>query len=80
MLHSTRGAAALAIEAGDHVGGPEYPALLHRLLDPSRFPALAKTLEDGGFDRADEDPHAEFRSGLSQLLDGIAVVVAASGE
>jgi len=80
VLHFVRGAAALAIEAADHVAGPEYPALLRRLLDPARFPALAKALEDGGFDRADEDPQAEFHSGLGQLLDGIAVSIAASGD
>jgi len=74
VLHFVRGAAALDIEAA-HVDGPEYPALLRRLLDAGRFPALAAALEDGVFDRADDDPLAEFRSGLGQLLDGIEAKV-----
>jgi hypothetical protein len=75
VLHFVRGAAGLDIEAAGHVGGPEYPALLRRFLDPSRFPALAAALEDGVFDRADDDANTEFRSGLSQLLDGIAAKI-----
>lgn len=71
VLHFVRGAAALDIEAGQ-VDWPDYPALLRRLLDPTRFPALATALEDGVFERTDDDPLAHFRSGLTQLLDGIA--------
>lgn len=71
VLHFVRGAAALAIEAA-HVDGPDYPALLRRIIDAERFPALAAALEDGVFDGADGDHLAEFRSGLGQLLDGIA--------
>jgi AcrR family transcriptional regulator len=74
ILHYVRGAAALDIEAAG-VDGPEYPALLRRLLDADRFPALAAALEAGVFDDADEDHLAEFRSGLGQLLDGIAARV-----
>jgi AcrR family transcriptional regulator len=73
ILHYVRGAAALDIEAAG-VEGPEYPALLRRLLDADRFPALAAALDAGVFD-ADDDHLAEFRSGLGQLLDGIAVKV-----
>jgi AcrR family transcriptional regulator len=73
VLHFVRGAAALNMEAAD-VEGPEYSALLRRLLDAERFPALAAALEDGVFDRADDDP-ADFRSGLRQLLDGIAAKI-----
>lgn len=71
VLHFVRGAAALDVEA-ERVDWPDYPALLRRVMDSSRFPALAAALEDGVFDRADGDPLAEFGSGLSQLLDGIA--------
>lgn len=71
ILHYVRGAAALDIEAA-RVEAPQYPALLRRLLDADRFPALAAALEAGVFDDADDDPLAAFRSGLSQLLDGIA--------
>jgi AcrR family transcriptional regulator len=70
VLHYVRGAAALSIEAA--VEGPDYPALLRRLLDGERFPALAAALEAGVFDDAAHDRLSEFRSGLGQLLDGIA--------
>ncbi|KUI45058.1 TetR family transcriptional regulator [Mycobacterium sp. IS-1590] len=71
VLHFVRGAAAVDIEA-DRLDWPDYPALLRGLLDPKRFPALAAALQEGAFDHTDNDPHADFRSGLSQLLDGIA--------
>src|SRR3954466_6966434 len=74
VLHYVRGAAALDIEAAD-VDGQDYPALLRRLLDGERFPALAAPVAAGVFDDADDDHLAEFRSGLGQLLDGIAVKV-----
>jgi AcrR family transcriptional regulator len=74
VLHYVRGAAALAIEAGQ-VDGPDYPRLLRRVLDADRFPALASALESGAFDDGDGDHLAEFRSGLSQLLDGIAAKI-----
>jgi AcrR family transcriptional regulator len=72
VLHFVRGAAALAIEAA-FADGLDYPALLRRVLDVDRYPALVAALEDGVFDEADGDHLAEFRSGLGQLLDGIAV-------
>jgi AcrR family transcriptional regulator len=71
VLHFVRGAAALAIEEAP-ANAPEYPALLRRVLNRERFPALAAAVDDGVFDDADDDPLAEFRSGLDQLLDGIA--------
>jgi AcrR family transcriptional regulator len=77
ILHFVRGAAALDIEAGQ-IEWPDYPGLLRRLLEPARFPALAAALDDGAFDRVDDDPVAEFRSGLGQLLDGIAVKITRS--
>jgi AcrR family transcriptional regulator len=73
VLHYVRGAAALSIEAA--VEGPDYPALLRRLLDGDRFPALAAAVAAGVFDDADNDHLAEFRAGLGQLLDGIAAKV-----
>jgi AcrR family transcriptional regulator len=71
ILHFVRGAAALDIEASG-VDSPDYAALLRRVLDPSRFPALAAALDDGVFDEIDGDPLADFQSGLRQLLDGVA--------
>jgi AcrR family transcriptional regulator len=71
VLVFTRGSAALAIEARD-VDDREYPELLRRLVRPDRFPALAAAIDAGVFDQTDDDPLAEFRSGLGQLLDGIA--------
>lgn len=71
VLIFTRGSAALAIE-GREVDDSEYPALLRRLVTPVRFPALAAAIDAGAFDQPDEDQKTEFRSGLSQLLDGIA--------
>jgi AcrR family transcriptional regulator len=75
VLHYVRGAAALAIEAG-RVDGPDYPRLLRRVLDADRFPALAAALASGAFDDGDDDHLADFRSGLRQLLDGIAAKIA----
>src|SRR6201991_691025 len=74
VLHYVRGAAALDIEAAD-VDGPGYPALLRQVLNDDRFPALAAAVAAGVFDDADDDHLTEFRAGLSQLLDGIAVKV-----
>jgi AcrR family transcriptional regulator len=74
VLHFVRGAAALSIEAAG-VAGPHYPALLRRVVDASRFPALASALEAGAFDGADGDHLADFHSGLRQLLDGVATRV-----
>ncbi|QRY53975.1 TetR/AcrR family transcriptional regulator [Mycolicibacterium septicum] len=71
VLVFTRGSAALAIEARD-VDDREYPALLRRLVRPDRFPALAAAIDAGVFDQTGDDPLAEFRSGLGQLLEGIA--------
>lgn len=78
VLHFVRGAAALAIDAG-HVEGPDYPRLLRRVVGigggADRFPALAAAVAAGAFDDADADHVADFRSGLAQLLDGIATRV-----
>ena len=74
VLIFTRGSAALAIEARD-VEDRQYPALLRRLVTPERFPALAAAIAAGALDQPEEDPLTEFRSGLDQLVSGIAVKV-----
>jgi AcrR family transcriptional regulator len=51
-----------------------YPRMLTRLADPARYPALAKFIAAGVFDRADE-PDDEFIFGLERILDGIEVLV-----
>ncbi|OKH77506.1 TetR family transcriptional regulator [Mycobacterium sp. SWH-M3] len=71
VLVFTRGSAALAIEARG-VDDSDYPALLRRLVEPARFPALAAAIDAGAFDQSDDSPLTEFHSGLDQLLDGIA--------
>ena len=77
VLHFVRGAAALDIEAG-RIDSARYARVLRRLLDPARFPALTAALDAGVFDGADDDPRAEFRSGLRQLLDGIDAMIGRS--
>jgi AcrR family transcriptional regulator len=74
VLHYVRGSAALDIEARQ-VETPDYAALLRRVLDADRFPALSAALEDGVFDALGDDHLADFDAGLRQLLDGIAVKV-----
>src|SRR5215213_7328573 len=78
VLHFVRGAAALDILAGDSAGH-DYPALLRRLLDADRFPALSSALTAGVFDNENDDPQADFHSGLRQLLDGIGLLIRKSG-
>jgi AcrR family transcriptional regulator len=51
-----------------------YPRMLAGLADPGRYPALAKFIAAGVFDRADE-PDDEFIFGLERILDGIEVLV-----
>ncbi|MGH3929125.1 MAG: hypothetical protein ACRDTF_04025 [Pseudonocardiaceae bacterium] len=45
-----------------------------RVLDPRRFPALLRAVEDGAFDPGD-DPAADrddgFAFGLARILDGV---------
>ncbi|MED5812739.1 TetR/AcrR family transcriptional regulator [Mycolicibacterium sp. 050232] len=71
VLIFTRGSAALAVESRD-VDDREYPALLRRLVTQERFPALSAAIDAGALDQPDDGPMTEFRSGLDQLLDGIA--------
>jgi hypothetical protein len=70
VLYFVRGAAALAVETDDRAE-IDYPAVLRRVVDAQRLPALAATLGAGVFDDADADDTG-FRSGLARLLDGIA--------
>jgi hypothetical protein len=42
-----------------------------KLIDPARFPATARLLEAGVFDRPD-GPDDEFIFGLDRILDGIS--------
>jgi AcrR family transcriptional regulator len=51
-----------------------YPRMLAQLAEPGRYPALAKFIAAGVFDRADE-PDDEFIFGLERILDGIEVLV-----
>ncbi|MGV9800381.1 TetR/AcrR family transcriptional regulator [Mycobacterium sp. NPDC003449] len=78
VLHFVRGAAALAIDDPDGDDGT-FPALLRRLVDAERFPALAAAIAGGAFDGGPDDPYATFRLGLTQLLDGVGVTVAGTG-
>jgi AcrR family transcriptional regulator len=79
VLHYVRGAAALAIEAGQD-NGTDYPTLLRRVVDADRLPALAAALEAGVFDGSGNDHLGEFRSGLAQLLNGVAATIAGSAD
>lgn len=79
VLHFVRGAAALAVDVGQ-VEGPDLPALLRRVVDADRFPALAATVAAAVFDDAGRDHVADFRSGLTLLADGIAARIAAGAK
>jgi hypothetical protein len=83
VLHFVRGAAALAIEAGPSDFG-RFPDLLRMVVKAERFPALAAALDAGVFDAGTidsgtDDHRAALRSGLTLLLDGIAVKIAGPG-
>jgi AcrR family transcriptional regulator len=47
-----------------------YGALLRRLTDPARFPAVHRVIASGAFDDG-SDPDAEFNYGLARILDGV---------
>ncbi|WP_260461900.1 TetR/AcrR family transcriptional regulator [Streptomyces lateritius] len=51
-----------------------YARTLRRLADPERYPEVARLLDSGVMDVADE-PEAEFRFGLARILDGVAALV-----
>ncbi|BBZ62323.1 TetR/AcrR family transcriptional regulator [Mycolicibacterium monacense] len=72
VLHFVRGAAALGGDRADTADHPvSYPAVLRRVVDAERLPALAAAVDAGVFDDADGEDSG-FRAGLAQLLDGIA--------
>lgn len=54
----------------------DYGAILRRVADPARFPAVQEVLASGAMDD-DDDPEAEFAFGLERLLDGVESLVAA---
>ncbi|MFG2642316.1 TetR/AcrR family transcriptional regulator [Streptomyces sp. NPDC048370] len=55
-----------------------YGHTLRRLADPDRFPAVARMLDSGVMEEADE-PDYEFRFGLARILDGVALLVEGKG-
>lgn len=67
--------APTASGAADPAG---YGALLARVLDPDRFPALRRAVDGGAFAPSD-DPmagrDADFAFGLARILDGIGQLV-----
>ncbi|KUI25732.1 TetR family transcriptional regulator [Mycobacterium sp. IS-1742] len=69
ILNFVRGAAALALDGAGREFG--YSAVLRRVVVADRLPALAAAVDAGVFDDPDGE-QAGFRSGLAQLLDGIA--------
>ncbi|GGY78221.1 TetR/AcrR family transcriptional regulator [Streptomyces omiyaensis] len=52
----------------------QYSRTLRRLVDPAVFPQVAKVIDSGILDRAD-DPDDDFRFGLARILDGVAALV-----
>ncbi|MDT9693302.1 TetR/AcrR family transcriptional regulator [Streptomyces sp. P9(2023)] len=55
-----------------------YGHTLRRLADPERYPAVARMLDSGVMEQADE-PDFEFRFGLARILDGVAPLVEGAG-
>lgn len=51
-----------------------YSAMLRRLTDPQRFPALAAFIAARVFEAVD-DPDDEFVFGLDRILDGVAALI-----
>ncbi|HEY0639588.1 MAG TPA: TetR/AcrR family transcriptional regulator [Pseudonocardiaceae bacterium] len=56
----------------------DYGALLARMLDPARFPAVLRAVHGGAFEPGD-DPAADrdetFRFGLARILDGVQALL-----
>ena len=51
-----------------------YGAMLSKLIDPKRFPAVAAALTSGALENEDwQEPEFEF--GLNRILDGVAVLL-----
>jgi AcrR family transcriptional regulator len=55
-----------------------YGALMERLTDPIRFPAIRRAIASGAFDD-DDNPDAQFHYGLGRILDGIGRLDASPG-
>jgi AcrR family transcriptional regulator len=51
-----------------------YAAVLRKLVDPTRFPALTAFIEAGVFETANE-PDDEFVFGLDRILDGVGTLI-----
>jgi len=56
-------------------GGKAYGALLAKLVDPARFPAIGALIASSALD-GQGDLDADFRFGLERILDGVAALVA----
>lgn len=66
------------IAAGRQAEPPSltYGAILSRLADPTRFPAVHRVIASGSFDDDDEDFDADFEYGLGRILDGVDALIA----
>ena len=53
---------------------PTYGAMLSKLLDPDRFPALRRAIASGALDD-DDDPDVEFYFGLNRILAGVSELI-----
>ena len=57
---------------------PDWAAVVERLADPARFPAVARAVAAGIFaddpDSSERYPDDEFDFGLQRILDGIEVL------
>lgn len=71
LLHYMRGAAALEIAStANTFDRSRYRSILRQVIDPDRFPAIAKALAGGAFGDA-SDRTADMAAGVRRLLDGI---------
>jgi AcrR family transcriptional regulator len=73
-----RNEATLMVDLRSGSGGdtvmPGYGAVLSRLVEESRFPALHRAMVSGSLDDED-DFDAEFTFGLERILDGVEVLI-----
>ncbi|MFG1884997.1 TetR/AcrR family transcriptional regulator [Micromonospora sp. NPDC049102] len=67
------GSRAAGVEPGELM--PAYGAMVARLIDPGRFPALTRVL-DAGVLNQDDGPDDEFTFGLDRILDGVEALIA----
>ncbi len=71
-------AADIAAGSATEPAVASYGALLARLADANRFPALHRALAAGAF-ADDDDPDAEFNFGLGRILDGVEKLAVVTG-